>query len=78
MDNGIEMEGSNLSGVTSLCSWEESSLDRSKDLDEDKENKGLHGRKSRNDNEKPRISKYGELNCNNIKIIYYLMFLFRL
>ncbi len=63
MDAGIELEGSNLSGVSSRCSWEELSDDRlSHDSEEDKENRFVSDtRRSSSDSDKPRLSQYGKL-----------------
>ncbi|KAK2148100.1 hypothetical protein LSH36_516g01015 [Paralvinella palmiformis] len=60
VDEGIEREGSNLSGVTSQCSWEEySSCDiGTSKYDEDKENRAANESRSKNDNDKPHISLF--------------------
>ena len=70
IDEGIETEGSNLSGVSGRCSWEESSESSSpshrgnvRDAfnEEDKENRIMRGdRRGSNDLDRPRISEYGE------------------
>ena len=60
MDEGIEREGSNLSGVTSHCSWEEFSSDtRTSKYDEDKENRAANESHRKNDSDKPHISLFG-------------------
>ncbi|XP_064600210.1 suppressor of fused homolog [Liolophura sinensis] len=62
VDSGIEQEGSNLSGVSSRCSWEETG--DSDNLhpglhEEDKENKFIDGdRRGSNEVERPLISEY--------------------
>lgn len=59
------MEGSNLSGVTSKCTWEESSDSHTRnhdDYEEDKENRLLDGDRRGNSEsgDRQRLSQYGE------------------
>ena len=67
MEDGIETEGSNLSGVSSRCSWEEppdpdpqESSNQNYNADEDKENI----RNGTSDGDRPRISDLGELSLS--------------
>ena len=62
VDDGIETEGSNLSGVSSRCSWEEmAGSDKTSSKapydDENKENQGV--RHTASDRDSPRISHFG-------------------
>jgi hypothetical protein len=62
VDEGIDSEGSNLSGVTSRCSWEENSGrdSRSYKYDDDKENRTNNDKHGRHENDKLHISQYGK------------------
>ena len=66
MDYGIESEGSNLSGVSSHCSWEEpgdGDNRSSHSNEEDKENRLLEEhRRGSGELDRPHISEYGRLN----------------
>lgn len=69
VDSGIEQEGSNLSGVSSRCSWEETGDSDNLHTgvhEEDKENKFIDGdRRGSNEVERPHISEYGSL-CDKL------------
>lgn len=57
IEGGIEMEGSNLSGVSSRCSWED--YRRHLESEENKENRRKSDRPSSRDSLRKRISDYG-------------------
>lgn len=64
MEQGIEQEGSNLSGVSSRCSWDEPGDNdyHSTYSDEDKENNRLTAeRRGSQDSDRRQITDVGEL-----------------
>lgn len=60
MEQGIETEGSNLSGVNSRCSWEEPGENGDDYYNEDmKDNRTVDERRNSNEIDRPRISDFG-------------------
>ncbi|KAI8777236.1 suppressor of fused [Biomphalaria glabrata] len=69
LDQGIEQEGSNLSGVSAWCSWDEPGESHSSDSEDDKENKKdryedelerEEARRSGNESDRRAISHYDQ------------------
>lgn len=61
MEQGIETEGSNLSGVNSRCSWEEPGESGDDYYNEDmKDNRTVDERRNSNEIDRPRISDFGK------------------
>ncbi|KAK7008676.1 suppressor of fused [Biomphalaria glabrata] len=69
LDQGIEQEGSNLSGVSAWCSWDEPGENHSSDSEDDKENKKdryedelerEEARRSGNESDRRAISHYDQ------------------
>lgn len=61
MEQGIETEGSNLSGVNSRCSWEEPGENSDDYYNEDmKDNRTVDERRNSNEIDRPRISDFGK------------------
>ena len=73
VDQGIESEGSNLSGVNSRCSWEEPG-DGSDDFFNEDDNRMHEERRNSNEIERPRISDFGKLKYNyNVKCLHFML-----
>lgn len=67
VDQGIETEGSNLSGVNSRCSWEEPG-EGSEDYFNEDDNHMHEERRNSNELDRPRISDFGRsLGCYGIE-----------
>ena len=73
VDQGIESEGSNLSGVNSRCSWEEPG-EGSNDFFNEDNNHTHEERRNSSDLERPRISDFGKNDENKLHYILYHLY----
>lgn len=70
VEQGIETEGSNLSGVNSRCSWDEPGENGEDYYNDDmKDHRPVDERRNSNEIDRPRISDFGKIKIGTTKYI---------